>query len=372
MDAPHLTIGFARRGYSPSGGAEAYLKRLARGVVEGGDRARLYTGNEWPAREWPSGDITRIRADDARGFAEQLDNPETRRSCDILLSLERVWRCDVYRAGDGVHAAWLRRRSPGAGLFAKLRERINGKHRAALAFEESLFARGGARRVIANSGMVKREIVEIYGYDPARIDVIPNGVPVADFARARHNRDSMRQRLGLTASDVAVLFVGTGWERKGLRGAISAVAEAGGDLRLLVAGRGPTQRYAGGRTQFLGEVSDTMSLYGAADIFLLPTIYDPFSNACLEAFASGLPVITTTANGFSEIIENGVHGSVVEDPRDIAALAEALRFWMDNTRRDAARPAIQQRAAAYDIAVNVERTLRVLRQFAASAESTSG
>src|SRR5439155_1037214 len=82
---------------------------------------------------------------------------------------------------------------------------------------------------------------------------------------------------------------------------------------------------------------DLAPRYAAADIFILPTIYDPFSNACLEALASGLPVITTRSNGFSEIIENEVHGSFVDDPANLVRLRDAIRFWSDPSRRDAAR-----------------------------------
>ena len=73
--------------------------------------------------------------------------------------------------------------------------------------------------------------------------------------------------------------------------------------------------------RFLGAVEDLPALFSAADVFTLPTIYDPFSNACLEAIAAGLPVVTTTANGFSEILTRGVHGDVVE-PGDVTALAQ--------------------------------------------------
>jgi UDP-glucose:(heptosyl)LPS alpha-1,3-glucosyltransferase len=102
------------------------------------------------------------------------------------------------------------------------------------------------------------------------------------------------------------------------------------------------------------------ALYGAADIFLLPTIYDPFSNACLEALASGCPVVTTRANGFSEIIESGVHGSVVDDPRNIDQLCAALEYWSDKDRREQAVIKNRELAQQYDISVNVERTLEVL------------
>ncbi len=98
---------------------------------------------------------------------------------------------------------------------------------------------------------------------------------------------------------------------------------------------------------------DMPALYGAADIFLLPTIYDPFSNACLEALAAGLPVVTTRANGFSEIIENGVHGTVMDDPRNVEAICEALLFWSDTRRREPARVENVALAAQFDIS---ERT----------------
>jgi UDP-glucose:(heptosyl)LPS alpha-1,3-glucosyltransferase len=112
------------------------------------------------------------------------------------------------------------------------------------------------------------------------------------------------------------------------------------------------------------------ALYAAADIFLLPTIYDPFSNACLEALAAGLPIITTHANGFSEIIETGVHGAVIDDPRNTQALHEALLFWSDPARREQARDPILALAKRFDISANVERTLEILLQESASAAST--
>ncbi len=112
------------------------------------------------------------------------------------------------------------------------------------------------------------------------------------------------------------------------------------------------------------------ALYGAADIFLLPTIYDPFSNACLEALAAGLPVVTTRANGFSEIIQTGVHGTVLDDPRNIDAICEALLLWSDGARREQARPGIRELADRFDISSNVARTLEILLQGAASAAST--
>ena len=141
---------------------------------------------------------------------------------------------------------------------------------------------------------------------------------------------------------------------------MKAVARSDERVRLLVAGRGDERGLESPRVQFLGAVTDMSALYHAADIFLLPTIYDPFSNACLEALAAGLPVITTKANGFSEIMESGVHGTVLSDPTNIEDMCEAIALWSDPVRRREARISIANLADQFDISVNVEQTLEIL------------
>jgi len=366
------TIGFVRRGFSSGGGAEAYLTRLARGVASAGHRGSLYTGSDWPEAAWSFGPIIQVQGTSAISFADELEKLPARRECDVLLSLERVWRCDVYRAGDGVHRAWLKRRNEIAGPLQKLSRLLNRKHSAALRLEESLFAKGGAQRVIANSRMVRDEIVRFYGYPAGRIDVVYNGVPLEMFG-GEQDRAQAREALGLNDREIAVLFAGSGWERKGLRFATAAVEAQNANLKLLVAGRGEPEKFPGSKARFLGVVADMPSLYQAADIFLLPTVYDPFSNACLEALAAGLPVITTRANGFSEIIEPGRHGTILDDPRNVLAMGETLEFWADPARRAQARIDNRALAAQFDISAKVGETLEVLTrvaQTAASAAST--
>lgn len=370
MRSDHLTIGFVRRGFSSGGGAESYLNRLAAGVANAGHRVVLYTSADWPAAEWDFGTIMRLGATSAIAFADELEKISPRRECDVLMSLERIWRCDVYRAGDGVHRAWLERRHEIAGPLQKLSRLLNRKHSATLSLEESLFGKAGAKRVIANSRMVKEEITRFYGFPAEKIDVVHNGVPLQSLQRDEQDRAKTRESLGLEEKDIAVLFAGSGWERKGLRFAIDAIERQKGEMRLLVAGRGDSRKFPSSQAQFLGVVREMPSLYAASDIFLLPTIYDPFSNACLEALAAGRPVITTRANGFSEIIENGRHGSIIQDPRAIDTIDEALRFWSDPARRAQARLDNLALAAQFDISANVAQTLRILTQIAASAAST--
>jgi len=347
-----MKIGLVRRGYSPSGGAERYLLRFADALREAGHAAMLFGSRKWP--EW-DGETVLIAGGGPIEFANALRDAHPRDRCDILFSLERVWECDAYRAGDGVHQAWLDRRrafEPGwKGWFRATR----GKHREILELEQSLFG-GGAQRIITNSKMVAGEIARYYQTPLERIRIVYNGLP----ARAPgKGRTETRASLGLKDGDCAVLFAGSGWDRKGLRFAIEGINRTE-KATLLVAGAG---RRAGlpssARTQFLGEVKEMPALMEAADIFLLPTIYDPFSNASLEAMAAGLPVITTDANGFAEIMRPDQDGEVLRGPGELEGIAAAIAKW---TVRETpqTREARRSEAAKYSIERNVSETLAVL------------
>jgi len=365
MSPQKLSIGFVRRGYSASGGAEAYLKRLGRGVVDLGHEAQLITSDDWPSNEWPSGSIHHLRARSTIAFADEVEQLRPQIHCDVLMSLERVWRCDVYRAGDGVHRAWLQRRRKFELPLQQFVRGFNRKHRDLLHLEKSLLGERGASRVIANSEMVKNEIVDLYSYPADKIDIVRNGVPLEKFRFDPELREKAREDLKLKPDQIALLFAGSGWERKGLRFAVKAMALCHNrKMRLLVAGHGNPRFYKSKRVKFLGEIHDLVPIYAAADIFILPTIYDPFSNACLEALASGLPVITTHANGFSEVIEDGVHVTIVDLANDLLGLRDAIRFWSDLSRRALARSINAERASQFDISKNVEQTLVILLQAA--------
>jgi len=281
MSPQKLSIGFVRRGYSASGGAEAYLKRLGRGVVNLGHEAQLITSDDWPSNEWPSGSIHHLRARSTIAFADEVEQLRPQIHCDVLMSLERVWRCDVYRAGDGVHRAWLQRRRKFELPLQQFVRGFNRKHRDLLLLEKSLWGERGASRVIANSEMVKNEIVDLYSYPADKIDIVRNGVPLEKFRFDPELREKAREDLKLKPDQIALLFAGSGWERKGLRFAVKAMALCRNrKMRLLVAGHGNPCFYKSKRVKFLGEIHDLVPIYAAADIFILPTIYDPFSNAC--------------------------------------------------------------------------------------------
>ena len=106
--------------------------------------------------------------------------------------------------------------------------------------------------------------------------------------------------------------------------------------------------------------ADELFLLLGADAFVFPTVYEPFSNACLEAMAAGLPVVTTAVNGASEVLRHGVSGFVVDDPLDDAGIAERMeRLLSVDTRRRMGEEA-RRAASALTPERNTAETLSVL------------
>jgi UDP-glucose:(heptosyl)LPS alpha-1,3-glucosyltransferase len=277
------------------------------------------------------------------GFAWAAHRMSRRGDFDLVHSFDRTLRPDIYRAGDGCHQAWLDRRRAVEGGIARSLDRLNPLHRSLLSLERHLF-QGGCRRIIANSRMVREEILRYHGTGASAIQVIYSGVDLGRFRPAPSEavRVEFREVLGVGPGDPVVLFAGSGFERKGLRFLLEATGRTRGvhGLRVWVLGKGNLHRAQSladrlgiaDRVHFAGPVADPERWMAAADLFVLPTIYDPFSNACLEAMACGLPVVTTTGNGVAEILEEWRTGAVVRDPRDVAALADRMAGFLDPAR----------------------------------------
>jgi UDP-glucose:(heptosyl)LPS alpha-1,3-glucosyltransferase len=202
--------------------------------------------------------------------------------------------------------------------------------------------------VLAISRAGCEEIARLYGVPASRQSVVYNGVDLERFhpkLRDTH-RAAARAEAGVSAAAWMLLFVGSGFERKGLDVAIRAlVAFDDAASRLLVIGRGdaaPYRRLAAeagvdDRVVWLGVRPDIERWYAAADVLVLPTRYEPFGNVHLEALASGLPVVTSRRAGGAEVLDAGCGASVdPRAPREFAAEVARLR----------ARPAAEVRAAA--------------------------
>jgi UDP-glucose:(heptosyl)LPS alpha-1,3-glucosyltransferase len=103
-----------------------------------------------------------------------------------------------------------------------------------------------------------------------------------------------------------------------------------------------------GRLHWHGASSDVARFHAAADVFALPTTYEPFGLVIIEAMASGLPVITSGLAGAAVAIAEGNNGLLLDDPRDAEQLAQHLRALLDAGERDRVGQAAAASVADYE------------------------
>ncbi len=340
-------IAVLRRRFSPTGGAERYLLRLASGLAAQGHQISLYC-EDWTPRENPFHAVRKIDSADPVAFAKKVMDQPLRDRHDLVFSLERVPGCDIYRAGDGLHADWLAHRHRFSPVLGRLRSALRSKNQLMCRLEAGIFAPGGVGRVICNSRFVANQIIERFKFDPAKIDIVHNGVPTQQFAMG--DRVLGRKALKLTDDDYVILLVGAGAERKGHEIARRAVRRLNDPrARLVIVDSPPSVAMP--------------HVYAAADVFLLPTLYDPFANVTLEALAAGLPVITSAQNGASEIIRNGENGIVLPRADDTPRIVTWLKTFSDPAQRAHFRQPAQALARKHDLARNLKETLAVFERF---------
>lgn len=334
MLAPRIALVRAR--YDPSGGAERFVQDAIAALKGQGASLTIVT------RHWPDHDGSAIVLDPFHlgslwrdwGFARAACAELARRRFDLVQSHERIACCDLYRAGDGVHAEWLAQRARAQGVLERVATGLSPHHRYVLTAERNLFASARLRAVICNSEMVRREIATRFGTAPEKLVLIRNAVDTVSFhPRLRDEmRGAVRQQLGVPPDANVVLHVGSGFERKGVRRLLAAVARAPSRPWAIVVGKDKAAaQYAaearalgiGDRVRFVGAVSDVRPYYAAATSFALATLYDPQPNAALEAMACGLAVVTTAKCGVAEILREGETG-FVRDALDVDGLAAAL------------------------------------------------
>jgi len=354
-----MRIALIRRQFSATGGAELYLQRLLAALIAAGHETHLFA-EKWQGQaagvQFHAVQVDGSRAERPLCFAETVNGMLRQQKFDCVFSLERTLGQDVYRAGDGLHRVWLERRKQFAPWWKKPLTGLGAFHRNMLALEARTFDPGNTRHIIVNSEMVRDEIARHFpAFPQERVHLVRNGVDTRRFQNA--DRRAARLRFGLKEDDFVLLFVGSGWERKGLPWLLQYMSARGDDpsLKLLVVTRDRMRGKVPPNVVLTGPLADVEAAYAAADVLTFLPIYEPCSNVVSEALAAGIPAITTSFNGASELIEPGVNGHVLDDPRDFATFGQCVNHW--RVRGNAAHVPTQQ---PLDLETNVRRTIQVL------------
>lgn len=317
-----LRVALVHRVFAHVGGSELDLIQVGRYLAEHGHDVHVHCARyRSPPEPWftahrlPDSRLGRMRRyrrllAGARRVADA--------DFDVVVGFGRTLGQDLYRCEGGTHLDYLEvvARLAGKPLRPTRYDRL------ILDVERRLFTTEAPFRVVSLSTLVRDEIHRVYGFPKERIEVVTNGVDLERFHprnRERH-RQAVRDELGIPLDARVALFVGIGWDRKGLAPILEALA-ARPAWHGIVAGRDREERrFTGlaerlalrGRVHFVGPRADIERHYAAADVLALASYQEAFGNVVLEALASGVPVVATRSVGAVDLLEGALAAGIVE------------------------------------------------------------
>lgn len=242
-------------------------------------------------------------------------------------------------------------------------------YRFVMALENRIY-RAPRVHLAAVSRLTASELATHYGRND--VTVIPNAVDLGRFnpSERLRRRGVARKELQCSKDDFVLLLIGNDWRTKGLSSLLNAIGvNRKLPIQLLVVGSDDRALFLAqvrrleleDRVRFHGPTADIMKFYAAADLYTGPSLHDSFGLPLLEAMACGLPVITSTKAGGSQIITEGQDGYVLADPEDSAALARLIhRLHEDSNLRTLVGENAARTAQSYTWERNAEETWKFL------------
>ena len=339
------------------GGAETSTQQFIHALIERGVHLDVYTRSRLSPT--PAMKVHTIstpvpaRVAKTAVFVRRVDRRIHRQSYDIVHAITPCMTADVYQPRGGTVVETIERnialRRPRAARNAKrVTGYLNIRQQLMQRLERRLLTRSDPPMVAAVSNYVARQLHDHYSYPPNRVRVVFNGVSVDDTPPEQRirNRAEIRTMYGIGEGELLVILMAHNFRLKGVARWIDTVSRLSQHhelaVRSLVVGKENPARWqrlvaraqVGDRIQFVGPTERAAAFRHAADILVHPTYYDPCSRVVLEALSCGLPCITTSYDGASEVIESGKHGLVVSTPDDVDELARAVITLADPKTRE--------------------------------------
>ena len=274
----------------------------------------------------------------------------------VYFSLDRISCPDIYRAGDGVHKVFLK-------IIKK--SRINPLHSIYIYLEKKCFNK--AKLIIANSQMVKNEIIATYGINPNKISVIYNGIKIEKIKKSDAEKEIIKE-FSLNKNDIVFLYVGSGFKRKGVEDFLLLLSELKFNFKAFIVGKEKEIHHYTDlakelkiyeKVSFTGPRVDVKYFYAISDIFILPTYYEPFSNVILEAMLYKNVVFTTLQNGASEILDDKF---VMSSPTDRSIVRTINKLAQNKELMQIIQNENHIRVQDFSIENNFSQTLKAINE----------
>jgi UDP-glucose:(heptosyl)LPS alpha-1,3-glucosyltransferase len=388
-----MNIAFCYESVLPTrGGCETYIADLARRLIADKHEVHLY------ACRWDENALPRTmhfhglppvlwtRFLRPWSFAKRCLSAMSAQNHDVTVGFDKTFGQDVLYPQGGLHAASFEhnlQKYPSKFMRSLVRglKCFDLAHWSFTRLEHRQYLGENRPLVAVNSFMVRDHFRKYLGISEKDLYVIrssidPDRFPANDRLK---RRQEFRQKWNIAPSEIVGLFGAMNYRLKGLDPLLRSVQGlltrpeviyAPSPFRLVVAGNPNFRKYEKlaqslkihNSVRFIGHCAEMRDAYFAADFLVHPTFYDPCSLVVLEALACGLPVITTRANGASELLESGVHGFVIDDPHDHQQMAFCLAQMMDNERRHAFSVAARQAATLWTFEQHYRQLLNVFAE----------
>ena len=314
-------------------------------------------------------------------FAAACANALAKQTHDVSMGFIKTWGQDVLFPQGGLHVASVQHnlnKSPNmlGRVLATLGKWFSPTHWSYKWLERRQFLDNEGTMIVVPSRFVQEHFLIHYRIGPDRVHIVPNAINPDRFQALDRPllRVEYREMYGLAPGDVAGLFVGHNYRLKGLEPLLRAIALLPPlPFKLLVVGNPDTGRYERlaarlgiqGQVRFLGFQEEVRGCFFAADFLLHPTFYDPCALVTLEALACGIPVITTRCNGASELLPPVMQSLLLDDPHELAKLAQGIELLCHPDVRANQSRAARQAANAWTFEDHYHALMAVLREAAA-------
>ena len=275
----------------------------------------------------------------------------------FYFSLDRITCPDIYRAGDGVHKVFL---------DINKKSKLNLLHPIYLFLEKRCFK--NAKCIIANSQMVKEQIINSYDINPNKIRVIFSGIESKEIHYQKAFEKLSKQYL-LNEDQFILLYVGSGFKRKGVKEFLEIISRLDkNNIMAFVIGKEKNINYYQNLTKelnlekkvvFTGPREDVDDFYTISDIFILPTYYEPFSNAILEAMQFENVVFTTKQNGASEILDDYF---IMDSPKHLSVVSRINDLIVNTAKLKLIKKENKAKSKQFSIEKNLSETLKVINE----------
>jgi len=365
------------------GGAERYLVDLCVRMAAKGHEVHAYAERQdekiagiffHPVKTIPFPKSLQLLS-----FAVRATRAIENENYDITFGVGNTLKANILQPHGGVHWAWFWRSlraydHPSVWMVKFLGRVLSPKQWVQGYIEDAPYKKNRFYKIVAISDMVKQDMMRWYRVPEERIAVVYNGVDIERFhPRNRQYRGEIRDRHGIGAEELVILFVSNNFQMKGLGFLIKALGKIKGKallpFKLLILGRDRQDSYLGlardmgvfEEVIFAGSSHEPEKYYGASDLLVHPTFYDACSLTVLEALASGIPVITTRCNGASGMITQGQEGFVISNPRDDRGLVEKILFFINREKLAKASIAARRLAECYSVERNWSEMENILQ-----------